>query len=370
MKVGVLIAFAGRNCGGPEVYEREIARAMLAVAPQHEYHLYCLDSRGSTVIGLKSESVFYHQLQPQIRAAALLAGLPRAMARSRPDVFYAPILPPPFCPTKAIIAMPCSSLLHHPEFYPPLVRMRLRFFFHRAVRKAAKIICPSLQVRESLEERLKIPSDKLAVIHPGVSPVFHRIAEQEKRRHVEEIHGIRSPYFLFSGRWEARKNLVRTLKAFALFKRRYGSPHKLVLTGGHSWDSQEVAMLLEQPELRGSVANLGKTDTAELPYLYGAADALLYASLWEGFGLPIIEAMACGTPVITSNLAAMPETAGGAALLVDPYSEEDMAAAMGRITSDTNLRDELREHGFRRAKCFSWEKTAQQTLDLYLEIAS
>jgi glycosyltransferase involved in cell wall biosynthesis len=370
MTVGVLIASAGRNDGGPEVYEREIARAMLAVAPQHEYHLYCLDSRASGVIGLKSEKVFYHQLQPQVRAAALLASLPRAMARTRPDVFYAPVIPPPFCPPQAIISMPCSSLLHHPEFYPPLVRMRLRFLFHRAVWKAARIICPSHQVRESVQERLKVPFDRLPVIHPGVSPLFRRIDEEEKRQHVEEKHGIRSPYFLFSGRWEARKNLVRTLEAFALFKRRLQTDHKLVLTGGQSWNAKEVWELLEQPALRDAVVNLGKTESTELPYLYGGADALLYASLWEGFGLPIIESMACGTPVITSNLSAMPETADGAALLVDPYSVDDIAAAMSRIAADANLRERLGEQGFRRAQCFNWEKTAQQTLNLCQEIAS
>lgn len=370
MKVGLLIAFAGRNCGGPEVFEREIARAMLAVAPQHEYHLYCLDRRAKKIIDIQDDRVVYHQLKPRVRAAALLTSLPLAMARTRPDIFYAPVIPPPFCPRNAIMSMPCSSLLHHPEFYPFLVRLRLRFLLHRAISKAAKIICPSIQVRDAVEERLNVSADRLPVIHPGISPLFRNIDAEEKRNYLEQKHAIRFPYFLFSGRWEARKNLVRTLEAFALFKRTSQTEHKLVLTGGQSWDSSDVQKALQRPELKKHVVDLGKTESTELPYLYGGADALLYASLWEGFGLPIIEAMACGTPVITSNISAMPETADGAALLVDPHSMDDIAAAMCRMATDSSLREELRQKGLRRAQSFSWEKTARRTVDLYREIAS
>jgi glycosyltransferase involved in cell wall biosynthesis len=370
MKIGLLIAFAGRQCGGPEVYERELVRAMSDLEPRHEYHLYCLDRRAASVIGLQHDNVVYHMLRPSVRAVSMVTSLPLAVARTRPDVFHAPVIPPPFCPANTIMSMPCSSLLRHPDLYPPLIRLRLRFLLHRAVPKAARVICPSEHVRDVLQESFKISADRLPVIYPGVSPLFRSIDEKDKQTHVQERYGIRHPYFLFSGRWEKRKNVVRTLQAFAMFKQSSRTEHKLVLTGGRSWGSAKAEQVIQRSGLQKWIVDLGKEPIDELPYLYGAAQAVVYASLWEGFGMPIIEAMACGTPVITSNVAAMPETAAGGALLVDPHSTEEIASAMHRLAADPDLRKQLRDKGLKRAQMFSWEKTARRTLDLYEEIGT
>jgi glycosyltransferase involved in cell wall biosynthesis len=369
MKIGLLIAFAGRNCGGPEVGEREIVRELSAAAPQHEYHLYCLDRRAPDIIDLQGDNIIYHLLEPSVRVVSMLTSLPLAIKRTRPDVFHAPVIPPPFCPRDMIMSMPCSATVRHPEFYPPLIRMRLKFLLHRAIPKAGRVICVSEHVREVVLEEFHVSADRLPVIYPGASRLFRPIAESEKRAFVEEKHAIRYPYFLFCGRWEQRKNVVRTLEAFARFKRESHSEHKLVFTGERTWASEKADAIIAHLGIQNEIVDLGKTAVDELPYLYGAADALVFASLWEGFGMPIVEAMACGTPVITSNLAAMPETAGNAALLVNPYSVEEIAAAMHRIVSDANLRVLLRERGLQRAPLFTWEKTARDILDLYEQVA-
>lgn len=369
MRIGLLIGFAGRNCGGPEVYEREVVRALWAAAPQHEYHFYCLDRRAAGVIGLQESGVVYHLLQPSVRVVSMLTSLPLVMSRTRPDIFHAPIITPPFCPAHTIMALVCSSLIRHPQFYPPLVRLRLRFLLHRAIPKVARVICLSEHIREAVQEKFDLPAERLPVIYPGTSRVFRPIDENEKRAHLEEKHGIRGPYFLFCGRWEHRKNVVRTIEAFARFKRETHSEHKLIFSGERTWAAKEADTTIARLGIQDEIMDLGKTAVDELPYLYGAADALVYASLWEGFGMPIVEAMACGTPVITSNVTAMPETAGGAALLVDPHSTEDIAAAMHRITSDPDLRKRLRAQGLQRAQLFSWEKTGSQILSLYEEVA-
>jgi glycosyltransferase involved in cell wall biosynthesis len=369
VKIGVLVAFAGRNCGGPEVFEREIVRSMADVAPHHEYHLYCLDRRARSVIGLPPGQVVYHQLSPSVRAVSMLTSLPLTLSRTRPDVLYAPIVPPPFCPERTIMTMPCSSLLRKPEFYPPLIRLRLRFLLHRAVRKAAQVVCPSKHVRDVVEESFDITAARLPVIHPGLSPIFHRPDAAETQAHVEGKLKLDFPFFLFSGRWEPRKNVVRTLEAFALFKRRFGTPHRLVFTGGRSWGASDAEAAIRRFALEDAVVNVGKGSLDELPYLYAGADALIYASLWEGFGMPIVEAMACGTPVITSNVSAMPETAGGNALLVDPYSVDEIANAMGRLATEPALGDRLRTAGLAHAQHFSWEKTARLTVDLCEQLA-
>lgn len=369
MRIGLLIAFAGRNCGGPEVYERETVRSLIAQAPGHEYHLYCLDKRGPSVLGIDSQQAVIHSLVPPVRAVSMMTSLPLAMSRTRPEVFHAIMIPPPLCPRNTIVSMPCSSLMRHPEFYPFAVRMRLRFLLHRAVPKAAKVICVSQHVKDVTQEYFGLPEERLTVIYPGVNPSFRMISPEEKRAHMEAF-GIRSPFFLFSGRWEKRKNVIRTLEAFALFKRTWRTDHKLVLTGGQSWGSSEAKAALARLAPGDSVIDVGKTGIDELPYIYGAADAIVYASQWEGFGMPIIEAMACGTPVITSNVSAMPETAGGCALLVNPDSTEEMAEAMHRIVTDAPMVNQMRQKGLIRARQFTWDAAARAMLNLYEETGS
>ncbi|WP_321471627.1 glycosyltransferase family 1 protein [uncultured Paludibaculum sp.] len=368
MRIGVFVAFAGRNCGGPEVFERELVRSLVAVNPGHEYHVYCLDRHAPEVIGLQHPSVTCHVLKPSFRVISMITSLPRVVAQTQPDIFHAPMVTPPFCPKNTIMAVQCSSLIRHPEFFPPLVRLRLEFLLYRAIPKSAIVVCPSEHVREVVQEKFRLPDDRFRVIGPGVSPAFHPIAEEAKRHYLENEHDIRYPYFLLSGRWEARKNIVKTLEAFAHFKRTYKTEHKLVLTGGRSWGTAEVQAILDHPELKDMVVDLGKTPIDELPYLYAGAEALVYVSLWEGFGMPIIEAMACGTPVVTSNTSAMPETAGGHALLVDPNSIEQISAALFRATQDHAWRQRARVNGIQRAKLFTWESVAEKFLGLYDEV--
>jgi glycosyltransferase involved in cell wall biosynthesis len=369
MKIGLLIAFAGRNTGGPVVWERKITRELVEFAPHHEYHLYCLDRRAPDVIGLSSGNFVYHLLKPSARVLSMLTSLPRAIARTKPDVFHGLTIPPPFASRGIVMTMACASLMRNPELYPPLVRMRLQFLLHRAVPKAAKVVCPSEHVRDVTMERFRLPADRLAVIPLGVDSMFHPIKDGELEAVVHERYGIRFPYFLFSGRWEQRKNIIRTLEAFALFKRTTRSEHRLVMTGDNTWAAEEAAATISRLGIREMVIDLGNTPWSDLPYLYSGAEAVMYASLWEGFGLPIIESMACGTPVITANITAMPETAGNAALLVDPYSVEDIANAMHRIVSDAELRGVLRARGLERARMFTWDKTVRKTLDVYEEVA-
>ncbi len=365
MKVGLLVAFAGRNCGGPEIMDREFPRAVSRLAPDNEYHLFCLDRRAREVVGLEQENIIYHMLRPSLRPISLSMSLPWAISRVRPDVFYAMVIPPPYCPMDLIMNMPCSTTVVHPEFYPPMIRMRLQFLLHRGIRVARQVVCVSQHVRDVVRDAFGVPEERLPIINPGLNESFRLIGADEKREMLRERHGIDYPYFLFSGRWEPRKNVPRTLEAFALFKRRTRTEHKLVFSGERTWGRRDAEETIARLRLESDIVDLGKTPVGELPYLYGGADGVLFASLWEGFGMPIIEAQACGTPVITSNLAAMPETAGGAALLVDPYSVEEIAAAIQRIAEDRELRVELRSKGLKRTPLFTWENTARKTLDLF-----
>ncbi|HYR41772.1 MAG TPA: glycosyltransferase family 1 protein [Terriglobia bacterium] len=365
MKIGLLVGNAGRNSGGPEIYETNLLRSLLSLDHSNEYHVYCLDRRAPDVVGIRKENLQYHQLWPKYRPVSLLTSLPWKMLRHRVDVFHATFVPPPLALRNYIFTLVCFGMFRHPEFYPPPIRIRVQALMRLGARNAGRFLCVSKNVRDHYAERFHIPEDRLAVVYMGKSEIFHPIDDGEKRRFLKETYGIDQPYFLFSGRWEKRKNILGILEAFARVKEEAQIPHKLVLTGSRTWAAREAESLIERLGLHPHIVDVGKSPISHLPYLYGGADALVYASFWEGFGMPIIEAMACGTPVITSNVSSMPEVAGDSALLVDPYSIEDIASAMYELAVNPMHRAQLSAKGLARATQFSWEITAQRTLSEY-----
>jgi len=183
----------------------------------------------------------------------------------------------------------------------------------------------------------------------------------------EALDKLPRPYILNVGTLEPRKNLDGLLRAFARAKRG-GLPHTLVITGARGWGESRLAPLVEQLGILDSVVFTGFIEDEDLPHLYRGADFFVYPSLYEGFGLPVLEAMACGTPVITSDSSSIPEVAGEAALLVDPRSETELAAAMLRLAGDVLLRDSLRDRGISQAARFSWARTVRETFSIYHEV--
>jgi glycosyltransferase involved in cell wall biosynthesis len=369
MKIALFLANAGRHSGGPEVYETELVRALAAIDKVNEYHVHCLDGRGPALVGVVQDNVTFHRLRPAIRPLSMLTSLPLQLWRGRADVLHATFMPPPFSPVDYLYTLVCFSMYRHPEFYPPSIRLRVRALVERGIRAAKFLLCVSDNVRGLFQERFGIPSDRMAVTYMAASSRFRPLPEPEVRSYLEQ-YGIRDPYLLFSGRWEKRKNILGILEAFAAFKREARSPHKLVLTGKRGWDSGEVLEAVARLSLGSDFIDLGPTPVDELPYLYCGAEALVYASLWEGFGMPIVEAMSCGTPVITSNISSMPEVAGGAALLVDPYRSDEIAGAMQRLCSNSAVRQSYRERGLERSREFSWERTARKSLESYRAVAA
>ncbi len=227
------------------------------------------------------------------------------------------------------------------------------------------MVCCFENVRDITAERFGIAPDRLAVIHNGVGAHFQRQSTEDTRRVLADKYGLRDPFVLSVARLQARKNIPRILQAFDRFRKESRSELKLVLAGKKSWTSEEVNPLIDSLGLRPHIVELGYVPHADLPFLYSGAAMLVFPSLWEGFGLPVIEAMACGTPVVTSNVSSLPEVAGGAAVLVDPNSVDEISDGMRRILDDGALREDLCARGRKRAEAFTWERTARQTLDVY-----
>jgi glycosyltransferase involved in cell wall biosynthesis len=369
MKFALFLGNAGHDSGGPEVYETELVRALAKLDKRHEFHLMCLFPGASRVIAVEQENFIYHSLRPGIRAISMTATLPYLLSRVAPHAVHSTFMAMPLALQPHVLTLVCFSMFDRPDFYPAAVRWRLQALTTLGVRSSNLILCISETVKARLQEKFQISPERTAVVPLGVHPRFRCHAKEEIRNYLD-LQGIADPYFLFCGRWEQRKNLLGTIEAFSLFKKETGLPHKLVLTGKRTWIEAKVELLIHDLGLEKDVIDHGKTPINELPFLYGGAEALVYASFYESFGIPIVEAMACGTPVITSDTTAMPETAGGAAFLVDPHRPESIAAAMYAIASDKLLAISLRSRGSERAKAFSWEATGKATLDAYHRVSA
>lgn len=262
---------------------------------------------------------------------------------------------------KKIITICDVTPLLFPETHGRMNVWHHRFVLPAILKQADHIITISEASRADIIRCFKMQEDKVTVTLLAADRMFKPAPDGIPG---DDVVNLPRPYILNVGTLEPRKNLAGLLRAFAAARRR-GLQQKLVITGARGWGNSPLAGLVRDLALDDAVVFTGFVDDNDLPHLYKGADFFVYPSLYEGFGLPILEAMGCGTPVITSNVSSMPEVAGDAALLVDPRSEDELASAMLRVAGDGGLRAGMREQGIIQASSFSWEKTAQDTLAVY-----
>jgi glycosyltransferase involved in cell wall biosynthesis len=238
---------------------------------------------------------------------------------------------------------------------------------HRAARQASFIITLSESSRRDIQRFLHVPDDRIAVVYGAADERFHAGISAEDITRVKKLHGISGDYILTVGTTEPRKNISRLIAAFHRLVHR-GEKRKLVVAGSRGWLHSPVDLLVKREGLQGQVIFTGYVPGDDLPALYAGASLFVYPSLYEGFGLPVVEAMACGTPVITSNRSSLPEVAGDAALLVNPESESELMEALMRLLEDQQMREEYSWRSLQRSKQFSWETSAQETLKIYRKV--
>ncbi len=232
----------------------------------------------------------------------------------------------------------------------------------RSVRRAARVIAISAFTRKDLVTRYGIAEEKISVTHLAAGPAFHVLDDARRQRLPE---GVTEPFVLAVGNLEPRKNLARLIESFAAVAFERGVSAKLVLVGKAKGQAAALARLVEQHGLRERVVFTGFVEEDELVLLYNRAALFVYPSLYEGFGLPPLEAMACGCPVVSSNVTAMPEVLGDAALLVDPASAPALTQAIRAVLQQETLARDLRARGLRQVARYSWAKAAEQTRAVY-----
>ena len=248
---------------------------------------------------------------------------------------------------------------YYPQDLPYFERKYYKHFFPKYVQKADRIATVSEYTKNDIIKLYSIAKGKIDVVYNGASEAFQSLNEDEKQ-HVREKYSGGKPYFVFVGALHPRKNLVNLFKAFDSFSQSNPSGIKLIIVGEKMWWTKEIRTAYEQMKRRDEVVFSGRLGFNELTKVVGSALALTYVSYFEGFGIPIMEAFYAGTPVITSNVTSMPEVAGGAALLIDPFSIESISNAMQLISSDEKLRKSLIEKGNERRNLFTWQKSADR----------
>jgi glycosyltransferase involved in cell wall biosynthesis len=278
---------------------------------------------------------------------------------------------PPTLGARTVLTVHDLSFMRHPECSSPSLLAYLLRAVPRSVRRADVLLADSESTRRDLVELLKVPEERVRVVYPGVEPRFVSEGEQHTMRQqdVLERYGIRPPYILGLGTLQPRKNYPRLIRAYGLLRRRYHVPHQLVIGGGRGWLHEQIDETIRQTRLHEDVRLIGYVADEDLPALYRAADVFAFPSLYEGFGIPVLEAMGCGTPVVTSMVSSLPEVAGKAALMVPPEDVEALAQAMWQLMSDQALRNDLVRRGYEQVKRFTWRQSAGRLLDIYSHIA-
>lgn len=297
-----------------------------------------------------------------------LIGLPSFLQISPVDVFHGTnYCVPVFAPCPTVATVHDMSLLSHSGTHENDNVRRGRRRLPIMIRRATRIIAPSEWTKQEIIRIMGTRPDKIRVIHEGAREKMKRLPSEE-RTAVLDKHGIRTQYLLYVGTIEPRKNLTTLIRAYDELLRQTTHRPQLVLCGGRGWMEDEVFRLVEELKLQDQVRFTGYVDDADLPALYSGAEAFVYPSIYEGFGLPPLEAMACGTPVVTSNVSSLPEVVGEAGLLHDPLDHMTLTRHFVTLLSDRSASEKLQRAGLEQASRFSWERAARETQALYDEV--
>jgi glycosyltransferase involved in cell wall biosynthesis len=397
MRVGYLTYGLDRAPAGIGRYAIDLLRALAARPDQAEIVL--LTTEREDQAGLW-DAFEHHPLPGCHKLPALITAgnlaLSQAIRRYRLDVVHdpngiAPLLGPRMGARRVVTDHDAFAYVY-PEAHNRLDNLRYRVMLPRALRNADAVLTDSDHSRRDIARFLAVPDDKIQVIACGVGPRFQPVPDGAARRAVLKRYGITSPYLLYVGGINARKNIAGLFEAFARLKardvrqaadtvRRASAPVsagdrrsptddsisrlKLVIAGKRQWQTGEIDATFRRLELAEHVHFTGYLADDDLPALYSAAELFVFPSLYEGFGLPPLEAMACGTPVVTSNVSSLPEVVGDAALLVDPHDVANLAATIERALADRTLWTDLRQRGLERARWFTWERAAIATIGAY-----
>jgi glycosyltransferase involved in cell wall biosynthesis len=354
----------GRQETGNETYVLNLIHGLTRLESATAYLLYTPDPTALGVCGQLPSNFAIRRVWPGRDVLRLTLALPAQVVRDDVDVLHVTYIAPPVTSAAVVATVHDVSYLEMPEAFSLRDRLVLGLLVPKTLRRAETIITVSEYSRQAIARYYGTDLDKIVVAYQSISPAFRPVAAAGARL-VAGRYGLTGRYLLAVGNLQPRKNVPRLLRAFAMLRQTSGYTGRLALVGKDAGLESQIAAEARRLGLRHEVIFTGYVPQVDLVALYSCADTFIYPSLYEGFGLPPLEAMACGCPVIASNTSALPEVAADGALLVDPTSEEALAGAVVRVLGDTDLRRELVARGRARAARFTAAAFAQAVQTVY-----
>jgi len=369
VRIGIDAQPLSREKSGVGYYTEQLIRALEMVEGRNEYVLF---SDRDFDAPFSDASRFHKRITPYIWGYAWMqVGQPVQISRERLDLYHGPNFVAP-------LAAPCPTVItiHDLSSFVMRKNHRLmnnivqRVLLPPSARRSRAVIAVSEATRDDAARILGVPPGKIRVIPEAVDEIFKPVEDGAERSRVSRKLGLPKKYILFVGTLEPRKNVPTLLEAYERLIRAGDIEHGLVLAGGRGWGGDVIARKIRSLGLEAHVKLTGYVAREDMPALYSMADLFVYPSLYEGFGLPPLEAMACGTPAVVSDGSSLKSVVADGGLRVDPTNVSGLAEAVRRVLVDENLRKDLIERGMKRARCFSWAAAARETLALYQEVVS
>jgi glycosyltransferase involved in cell wall biosynthesis len=372
LRIAIDAHSVGTGLGGNESYATNLIEALAEIDQTNRYTLYVTKREAVERFGNRWPNFSVRSTLPHTPLIRIPLTLSAELRRNPVDLLHVQFTSPPFSPCPVVVSIHDLSFEHLPETFKWRSRKQLRITVRRTARQASQVIALSQYARDDIVNTYKVSPEKISVIPLSAGDHFRPIVNEGELQRVRQTYGIKGEYMLSVGAIQPRKNLGRLIAAYARLRR--AKPEvklpKLVLAGKCGWLYDETFRAIKELELSEAVIVTGYVPANDLPALYSGAVCFIYPSYFEGFGLPPLEAMQCGVPVIAGDRTSLPEVVGDAGILVDPYDVDALAAALEKVVSDADLRSELRVKGLARAKLFEWRETARQTLAVYRKATS
>jgi len=372
MRIGIDALAAASQAGGDATYIRNVIRGLGTIDPDGDYTLFSTMFPPESLIPCTERMRRTTVWCPTLSLYTPIS-LPLSLARERIDVAHVQYVASPLCPARVVVSVHDIAYERYPHFFTPPTVAKFRMLVPLTVRRAAVVLTLSEFSKRDIVRRYCVLPEKVTVTPLAADPMYRPMRDEGRDAgrlaEVRAKYGTGERFILSVGNLQPRKNLKTLIEAYVKLRQADATRHKLVLVGREAWLHDDIFAAARASGYTDELVFTGYVPDADLVALYNAADVFVYPSLFEGFGLPPLEAMACGTPVVTGNTSALPETVGEAALMVDPRDAEALAGALTRLLGDAELRAELAARGIARAALFSWDDTARIILDVYRQAA-
>ena len=367
MRIAIDAHAVGTGLGGNESYATNLIEALAEIDSVNEYTLYVTRQDAVRKFADRWPNFLVRQTRPHTPLIRIPLTLSAELRKNPVDVLHVQFTAPPFAPCPVVVSIHDLSFEHLPETFNRRSRAQLRLTVRRSARKATHILALSEHARADIVATYGIAPDRVTAIPLAAADRFRPIADERELQRVRHTYGIAGDYILTVGSIQPRKNLGRLITAYArLCKHREPADYpKLVIVGRQAWLFGETLRAIRESGFSDSIILTGYVPDEDLPALYSGARCFVYPSFFEGFGLPPLEAMKCGVPVIAGNRTSLVEVVGDAGILVDPLDPDEIESALSRVLNDQGLREELSVKGLNRSHLFKWRDTAKRTLEVY-----